>query len=159
MIDYTALKTEITTDPVAVGYASQLNKSDIAVAAMLNATTGNGAASIQIPSMSKGSWIASLISLEDLVASGLNASGAALSSGVIAKWNARIAELRGGDSTIQTVVMLPLLNSAVTDGLITSTFVTQITTRMGSRAEVLFGAGTTVVHQDVSKALGNWLKG
>ena len=159
MIDYTALKTEITTDPVAVGYASQLNKSDIAVAAMCNAITGNGAASIQIPSMSKGSWIAALLPLEDLVASGLNTSGVALSSGIIAKWTARIAEIRGGDSIIQTTVMIPLLNSAVTDGLITSTYLTQITTRMGSRAEALFGAGTTIAHQDVSKALGNWLKG
>ncbi len=158
-IDPTILHTELTTDPVVVGYAAQLGKSDIAVAAMCNATTGNGAATIQIPSMSKGSWIASLLPLEDLVASGLNLSGVALSTGVIAKWNARIAEIRGGDSTIATYIMLPLLNSGVSDGLLTTAFVTQITTRIGSRAEVLFGAGATVVHEDVSKALGNWLKG
>ncbi len=153
-MDYTALHTELTTDPLAIGYSAQLNISDIAVAAMLNATTGNGAATITIPSLSRGQWDALLIPLEDQVASGLNLSGAALSSAVIAKWNARIASLRAGDQTIQTSVMTPFLNSAVTDGLITSAFLTQITTRMGSRAEVLFGAGTVAQWQDIARAMG-----
>ena len=159
MIDYTALKTELTTDPKAMGYASQLGISDIAIATLLNATTGNGAATISISSMTRGEWDAQLIPMEDQVTTGTNLSGTTLSAAVIAKWNARISAFRGGDPAISVAVMTPLLNSAVSDGLITSAFITQITSRIGSRAEVLFGEGTVIDHSDVSKALGNWLKG
>ena len=158
MIDYAALKTELTTDPKTLGYASQLGLSDIAVAAMLNATTGNGAATISISSMTRGEWDAQLIPMEDQVTTGLNLSGAALSAAVISKWNSRIAAFRAGDPSISVAVMTPLLNSAVSDGLITSSFITQITSRTGSRAEVLFGEGTVIDHNDISKAMGNWLK-
>ena len=158
MIDYTALKSELTTDPKAVGYAASLGTSDIAVAALLNALTGNGAATISVSSMSRGQWDAFLIPMEDQLTTGLNLSGTALTSAVIAKWTARLAAFRAGDPTISVAIMTPMLNSAVSDGLITSSFITQITSRIGSRAEVLFGEGTVIDHNDISKAMGNWLK-
>lgn len=156
-MDYGALKTELTTDPLGLGYASTLPTSDIATAGLINALTGKGMATIQVPSFSRGALLALLIPLEDQLSSGANVSGAAFTQLVLAKWSGRFDALRSGDPQIPTALILPLLNSAVTDGLTTAAYVTQITTRTGSRSEVLFGAGTLVQHQDISKAMGRWL--
>ena len=156
-MDYGALKTELTTDPLGLGYASTLPTSDIATAALLNANTGKGAGTIMVPSYSRGGLLALLIPLEDQLSSGVNISGVAFTQLVLTKWAGRFDALRSGDPVIATVVILPMLASAVTDGLTTTAYVTQITNRICSRAETLFGAGTVVQHQDISKAMGRWL--
>ena len=156
-MDYATLKTELTTDPLGLGYASTLPTSDIATAGLINALTGKGMATIQVPSFSRGALLALLIPLEDQLSSGVNISGVAFGQLVLAKWAGRFDALRSGDPGIATVVILPMLASAVTDGLTITAYITQITNRICSRAETLFGAGTVVQHQDISKAMGRWL--
>ena len=156
-MDYATLKTELTTDPLGLGYASTLPTSDIATAALINATTGKGAGTIRVPSFSRGELLALLVPLEDQLSSGVNISGAAFTQLVLAKWAGRFDALRSGDPQISTTIILPLLNSAVTDGLTTAVYITQITNRICSRAETLFGAGTLIQHSDISKAMGRWL--
>ena len=156
-MDYAALKTELTTDPLGLGYASTLPTSDIATAALINATMGKGAGTIMVPSFSRGELLALLVPLEDQLSSGVNVSGAAFTQLVLNKWAGRFDALRSGDPQIPTTLILPLLNSAVADGLTTATYVTQITNRVCSRAEILFGAGTMVQHKDISIAMGRWL--
>lgn len=156
-MDYTLLKTELTTDPLGLGYASTLPTSDIATAFLLNSLTGKGTATITIPLFSRGELLALLIPLEDQLSSGVTISNTALTQLVLNKWSSRFDALRSGDTFIATNIMLPLLNSAVTDNITTAAFITQITTRTGSRAEVLFGAGTVIQHSDISKAMGRWL--
>ena len=156
-MDYTLLKTELTTDPLGLGYASTLPTSDIATAFLLNSLTGKGTATITIPLFSRGELLALLIPLEDQLSSGVTISNTALTQLVLNKWSSRFYALRSGDTFIATNIMLPLLNSAVTDNITTAAFITQITTRTGSRAEVLFGAGTVIQHSDISKAMGRWL--
>ena len=156
-MDYVALKTELTTDPKGLGYASTLPTSDIATAALLNNLTGPGAGTVTIPSFTRGQLLDLSIPMEDQLNTGSNVSGVAFTQLLINKWDGRFNALRSGDSVIQLSAISNLLNSAVTDGLTTSAYITQITTRTGSRAEVLFGAGTIVQHQDISKAMGRWL--
>ena len=156
-MDYATLKAELTTDPLGLGYASTLPTSDIATAALINATTGKGAGTIRVPSFSRGELLALLVPLEDQLSSGINVSGAAFSQLVLAKWSGRFDALRSGDPQIPTTLILPLLNSAVADGLTTATYITQITNRVCSRAEILFGAGTVIQHKDISIAVGRWL--
>ena len=156
-MDYAALKTELTTDPLGLGYASTLPTSDIATAALINATMGKGAGTIMVPSFSRGELLALLVPLEDQLSSGGNVSGVAFTQLVLNKWAGRFDALRSGDPQIPTTLILPLLNSAVADGLTTAAYVTQITNRVGSRAEILFGAGTAIQHSDISKAMGRWL--
>ena len=156
-MDYTLLKTELTTDPLGLGYASTLPTSDIATASLLNSLTGKGTATITIPLFSRGELLALLIPLEDQLSSGVTISNTALTQLVLNKWSGRFDALRSGDTFIATNIILPLLNSAVTDNITTAASITQITTRTGSRAEVLFGAGTVIQHSDISKAMGRWL--
>ena len=156
-MDYTLLKTELTTDPLGLGYASTLPTSDIATASLLNSLTGKGTATITIPLFSRGELLALLIPLEDQLSSGVTISNTALTQLVLNKWSGRFDALRSGDTFIATNIILPLLNSAVTDNIATAAYITQITTRTGSRAEVLFGAGTVIQHSDISKAMGRWL--
>ena len=156
-MDYTLLKTELTTDPLGLGYASTLPTSDIATASLLNSLTGKGTATITIPLFSRGELLALLIPLEDQLSSGVTISNTALTQLVLNKWSGRFDALRSGDTFIATNIIIPMLNSAVTDNITTTAFIAQITTRTGSRAEVLFGAGTVIQHSDISKAMGRWL--
>ncbi len=147
-MDYVALHTELTTDPLAVGYAAQLGKSDIAVAALLNATTGAGAATISLTSLTHDAF-AMLIAP---VVMSMSIASAALQ----AKWTPMLQLIGGISSVDLTPANLGLINALSTDfpAQLPATAITAVTTRMGSRAEVLFGLGTVVQWQDVAKAMG-----
>ena len=153
-ISYPSLNVELTTDPKGLGYANTLPTSDIATAALLNNLTGPGVGTVTIPSFTRGQLLDLSIPLEDQLNTGTSVSGVTFTQLLINKWTGRFDALRSGDPVIQTSAIINLLNSAVTDGLTTSAYVTQITTRTGSRAEVLFGVGTVAVWQDVAKAMG-----
>ena len=145
---YTALNTELTTDPLKIGYSAELNISDIAVAGMLNATTGNGAATVNLPSLSHDDF-AILIAP---VVMNLSAATAALQ----AQWTPMLALLGGVQNVVLNAQNLGLLNALSTDfpNQLPASAVTSATTRMGSRMEVLFGVGTVAHWQDVAKAMG-----
>lgn len=149
------LNAEIQTDPMALGYAPFVNVSDNGIAALLNALTGQGAATIALKTQSKGAVLRGIIPALDQLASGLTLANAPISSQVTQKWTNRFAALRSGDdSIVLDVNILGLLGQLVTDGLTTQPYIDAFTKRTGSRAEVLWGAGTNIQPHDVAVAFG-----
>lgn len=155
MVDLTALKTELTTDPKGLGYAANLTSTnDVANAALINATSGAGAAVVPLIAVPKGQLLLGITPLLMQLASGQTTAGATTSAATTAKWQMLFQALQAADPTLVVAQILPMLNDAVTDGLTTSTAVTALTTKTGSRAEVLWGAGTVIQWQDIAAAMG-----
>ena len=148
-MDYSALKTELTTDPKGLGYAASLaSTNDVQTAALINAATGPGAAVVPLVSLSHGDF-AMLIAP---VVMGLSTATAALQ----AKW-APMLQLLGGVNTVNlTSEVMGMLDDLSTDfpTPFPASAVTAATTKEGSRAEVLWGAGTVISWQDVAIAMG-----
>jgi hypothetical protein len=143
------LNSELTADPKGLGYSTPLAATnDNAVAALLNATTGAGAATITIPSLTHDEFAT-------LIAPVVMAIGSA-SAALQAQWTPML-NLISGISIVQTTTqnmgMLGALSSAFPTQLPASA-ITAATTRIGSRAEVLWGVGTVINWIDVAKAMG-----
>ena len=149
------LKSEIQTDPAKLGYATNIGVSDNAIAAMLNATTGSGAASINLTTVTKGALLLGMIPWLDQIAAGQTLAGAALPSATATKWQLRFQALQAADPVIQVAQLAPMMSEAITDGIGTQAQIDAVTKRTGSRAEVLFGEGTTIQASDVLTALGS----
>lgn len=147
MIDPTELGTEISTDPEGLGLGELYDEGQYqGVANALNSLTGPGAASINLPSVSKDNFILAIAPALLVIPT--------LSSDLQTKWNLILNTVLGVnliDLTNSNVT--DLLEDAVSDGVLTSDQVTAATTRIGSRAEVLWGAGTVVSAEDVSLAI------
>lgn len=149
------LATELTTDPAALGYAAHLNISDNAIADMLNSTTGTGAAVIMLARQSKAAIITGLIPALDQLAAGIGYAGAQIDAPMRQKWLQRFDALRSGNDSIDlTPQFMGMLGQLVSDGIISQPYIDAFTRRTGSRAEVLWGAGTTITPDDVQHALG-----
>lgn len=157
-MDYDALKTEIQTDPKGLGYAPFVaSGADGSVAALLNAATGPGAQSVNLPTLSSDT-------VRKIVFPCISAWPAA-SAAVQTKWQQWLATLQGGVGTVDNdAEFQALLSALVADfGALTGSGgvppldaarVTRYTTKVGSRAEVLFDeVGVVVTHEDVAKAL------
>lgn len=142
-----ALHTELTTDPVSVGYASALAAgNDNDCAALLNAQTGVGAATISLPSLTHDEFAM-------MIAPAVFALGQATSA-LQTKWTPML-NLVSGVQTIQlNATIMGLLNQLVTDGLLTAAELSAGITRTGSRAEVLLGVGAVVTPYDITVAMG-----
>ena len=154
-MDYAALKSEITTDPKALGYAPLINVSDNGIAGLLNSLTGLGAETINLLTQTKGAILRGIIPALDQLASGLTLSNSPITSQTAQKWANRFSALRSGDGVLALDAnFMGLLGQMVTDGLITQPAIDAFTTRTGSRAEVLWGAGTVIQPDYVAKALG-----
>lgn len=140
-MDYAALKTEITTDPVARGYAAPYAAGDdAAVAALLNAV--NPAISITIPLYSREEFMTGILPA-------VLALGSATAA-VQAKWD-RLLSVTRSMGVIHYSVAAPVLEQLAADGLITQAQIAAFTIRHASRAEALFGFGAAVALTDVSK--------
>ena len=150
-----ALKSEIQTDPAKLGYAAYIGVSDNQLAAMLNATTGTGAATISLSTVTKGALLLGIIPWLDQIASGKTLAGATLTADVITKWQQRAQVLQAADATIVVVQVAPMMAEAITDGIGTQAQIDAVAKRTGSRAEVLFGEGTTIQAADVLAAMGS----
>jgi hypothetical protein len=148
-MDYTALKTELTTDPKSLGYAPLLTATnDAGCAALLNATTGNGAATVNLPSLTHDQFAL-------LIAPVVMALGSATTA-LQTKWTPML-QLLGGVQTVmlnQTVMGLINALSAGFPTQLPASAITAATTKTGSRAEVLFGAGTVIQWTDIAHAMG-----
>jgi hypothetical protein len=147
MIDYTALKNEITTDPLGLGYALFVSAgNDQAVVDLLNTTTGPSAAQVSLPYLSRTTFLGAILPATLVLPT--------LSADLQSKWGRILAVVRASDgvdltdSGVQGLIAL-----AAGDGVLTSDQAAAIGKRTGSRAEVLFGAGTTIKNNDVSYAL------
>lgn len=160
-IDPTALAAELGADPQKLGYAAPLAAgADGAIADLLNAATGPGAATISLAALARNDFLIATSVVAVRLAVGVGSDGQTpLTTTVIAKWSAALTQARAADpgSGIDLAV-IQLLGNPVTDNVLTQAELTGITSRIGSRSEVLFGAGAVVNHADVSKALGNYGK-
>jgi hypothetical protein len=144
-----ALNSELTTDPKGVGYATPLAATnDNAVAALLNVITGPGAATITIPSLTHDEFAT-------LIAPVVMALGSA-SAALQAQWTPMLNLISGINvfqTTAQNMAMLNALSSDFPNQLPASA-ITAATTRIGSRAEVLWGVGTVINWIDIAHAMG-----
>lgn len=154
-IDYVALKTELQTDPTALGYsASVASGDDLATAAILNLVR----VAIQLKRTDvTAAEVWSAINTADMVALPASPTAAQLSderrklawlSGVAAVSGLRLQNDNGTDTPVITMA-----KSIFTAGSATLTRLGALALRSGSRAEQLFGTGVAVSAADIAKAL------
>ena len=144
-LDYAALKTEITTDPNAYGYAEFIaTRTDWKVAALLNKTR----AAIAVPRADVTPLeILEAIKVTDFV-SNANALYAAWFQALAAYPSIRILNENATDTRVMTNLMTILANGSASENRLRA-----LASRPGSRAEQLFGVGVTVADGDIGKAL------
>jgi hypothetical protein len=146
MITSSQLYTELTTDPAGLGYAAHLAiRDDTAPADLLNAITGPGAGSVTLAYLTKDRAILGL--LPSILALG------SASAPIQAKYSMVVDLIKSSNFLNINATTLALFASAVADGVATQPQVDAMITRMGSRAEVLWGIDTVVTHEMVSAAL------
>ena len=139
-----ALKTELQTDPQTLGYAALVAaNNDVALAALLNDKTKGGS----IPR--------TLGTASDLQSCVDSAEYAALTGPKQGLWTAMLIAAIGNGVPLanagfqaQAVYIWPAAGP-------TLTALTALLTRAGSRAEALWGDGTSVSFSQVSDALRN----
>jgi hypothetical protein len=146
-IDYAVLKTELQTDPRGMDYATpRAAGNDTTLADLLNSPTGAGSGTVTVPSLARNDFLLALAPAYLVLPS--------LSQALQAKWDRILAVIRAADRIdLANPSVQALLAQAVTDGVLTQAQVNALGQRVGSRAEVLFGAGTVVSIQDVGRAL------
>lgn len=145
----TELHAELTTDPIALGYAPYVAAgNDNQCAAIINALTGPGTASIALPSMTHDEF-ALLIAP---VVMALGGSTAALQ----AKWTPMLNLISGVSVVVLNSTVMGMLSALSADfpAQLPTSSITAATTRIGSRAEVRWGAGTMPQPIDVQHAMG-----
>lgn len=133
--DYQTLKTEINTDPKAIGYA---DKSDYDISVLMNT-----------PGASSETLFKSYTPTEDLVAcivrpefDALAAAGKTYLDMVF-----QAPKVKTGDATLRTQ-----MGSLFAAGTSTRTNLTNAASRAASRAEILFGENAYITDQDVAIA-------
>jgi hypothetical protein len=146
-INYVQLKTELNTDPNAYGYAPLIAiGNDQGLADMLNLPR----AAIVMPRPDVSPLeILEAIKVTDFIAS-TNQSilyGSWFES-VTQYPSVRILKTDGSDTRLMTNMMTLLVNGSQSEVRLRA-----LASRPGSRAEQLFGVGTTVAHMDIAQAL------
>lgn len=143
---YTALASELNTDPKALGYAANITTgNDAANATLLNALTGAGAASVFLPGVPIQTFIQQCQSAADWVL--LTTAGATFNA-------IQLLSLLGPLDCTQLNIRTILTSTFSGLSTASKTTMTAVASRTGSRAEVLFGAGTQILASDVAHALG-----
>lgn len=141
-----SLAAELADDPAGLGYATYVAAGqDGDIEALINAATGPGAGTVTLASVPR-----------DAVLLGL--SPALLSIGdksaeVKDRWGRILGVIQAADSLTINASNLAMFGLAILDGLMTQPQAEAIYRRTGSRAEVLFGAGSRVDTSDIAKAL------
>lgn len=154
-IDYVAFKTELQTDPQALGYAaSRTAGDDVTLAGIVNlARAGITIRRSDIQPLE----LASAIDVVDYTSIGASPTAAQLSTerrflawltAVFALPVLRLVNDDGSDTLI-----IKNFKAMFAAGTPTLTRLSALSVRNGSRAEQLFGAGTVVSSADVAKAL------
>ncbi|MBV9849821.1 MAG: hypothetical protein JO250_09135 [Armatimonadetes bacterium] len=146
-IDTAALRQELATDPLGLGYAAL---TDVPAADALNAPHYSLPATT-LPQVSFLHQLADMLVAVSQIPTGDSRYPAA--QGILADWN-----------ILQPIVTtLPSINPQQQSftgiftalagmGVITQAQLTSLTTVPASRAEVLFGSGTLITHLDVAQA-------
>lgn len=145
-ISYSALKTECQTDPTGLGLTAQFNAgNDSIVADILNLPR----VAIQIKRGDiQPSEVFHALDLADLVTNPGATTNSYLECLLTAPYTLRLLNDDGSNTPVQTNI-LTLLKAGSTP---TKTRLSALTTRNGSRAEQLFGAGTFLTATDVALA-------
>jgi hypothetical protein len=144
---YTALATELNTDPKALGYAANVAAGkDGANANLLNALNGGGTGAVFL-TVTMQALLAALTSTADF--------DLLMAAGVVYNSVQTLIGL-GPINFASTAMQAELTHLAVLATLSagSKTAWTAAVSRAGSRAEVLFGAGTMITDYDVGHALG-----
>lgn len=145
-IDYPALRAELETDPNGYGYAPLLAAgADQGLADLLNEERAN--ITVRRPDITAAE-VLEAIDNRDFVATP-NAAHVAWFGSVTRQESVRLVTDAGVDTRILGGLRR-LLDNADTQG--SRARLGAIANRLGSRAEQLFGAGTLVRHEDVTKA-------
>ncbi len=143
------LNSELVNDPKGLGYAATLaTTNDVATAALINSLAGVGAATITLPSLTHDE-------LATLIAPVVMALSSA-SSALQLQWTPMLNLITGINVFQVTPQNMGMLNQLSADfpTQLPASAITAATTRTGSRAEVLWGAGTVIQWQDITKAMG-----
>jgi hypothetical protein len=144
-MDINLLHTEITTDPLSLGYAALVaSGSDGGIAALLNAFSA-----VQI---SRG-IVTTEVFLSDFgvqILTILSDATLSVSFGPAVKMLSFARTIDYGHSVVQGA-LAKMVQASV--GGLTSAQVSAITSRPASRAEILFGGGVVVTSNDIAKAL------
>lgn len=142
-----ALAAELKADPLALGYADAIRAgNDQAVADLLNDRAGKGAAPVALASVTRAQFLAGILPAILALAGKDDATQR--------KWDRIIGAAAAVDSVIVADPNIAAVyQMAIGDGLLSADQVAAATNRLGSRAEVLFGADAAVTTSDVSFAL------
>jgi hypothetical protein len=141
-INYTNLQSEITNDPLQLGYSG---KSDKEKAALLNLKTGPGAGSINNNQVEKSVFLITIAPALLVLATKDDATKD--------KWDRILHVIESVSTvTVSSVTIQTILAVAKLDGLINDATIAAITTRTGSRAEVLFGENVVISESDIGTA-------
>lgn len=137
------LKSELQNDLAGLGYATPLEAGNLTtVAALANGPGGE----VYLTSVSKGQFAFGLLPL----LANLAKTDAATQS----RWDRVLQPLLALDSIDLTDTNVrAVLGAAVKESLLSRKQLAALTTKLGSRAEVLFGVGTVVTFQDCAEAL------
>lgn len=142
-----ALAAELAADPASLGYA------DFAAAGrhgdierVINATTGGGAGSVVVASVSRPSFLKGLLP----AALALSTEGKA---SLRDKYDRILAIVCASDPITIDAANLAMLQMVVNDGLLTMPQAQAIYTRQGSRCEVTLGVGLYADSSDIAMAL------
>jgi hypothetical protein len=151
-IDLAALKAEIQADPEGIGYAPHAAaQDDAAVAGLLNAPTGPGAAPIALSYVSRDDFLKAI--LPAFLVLPTLATPAGSPETIQAKWDRILNMVSSGAGVTINAQVQALLAQAVADGVLTQAESDAVWHRTGSRAEVLWGPGAVVTPAQVSVAL------
>lgn len=141
-INYTALKAECQTDPQALGLTADFNAGrDQAVADSLNLVRAGAPFSLfQNIAATDVQTALAPTEFAAMTATQLSQLSVLLAGGMVAS---SVSSVR----TLATGIFSPAGSFANTRAALVA-----IVKRQASRAEVLFGLNTTIVHQDIAKA-------
>lgn len=162
-LSYTALKTELQTDPLTYGYAALLTAGNhTAICALLNklrdGTDGKPAIAIKRADVS-ASEVMNAIDVADYTSIGTTPTAAQLSTErrflswlgcVCGVPDGRIRLVNDDNTDAPAVKNFKAMFAA---GTATLTRLTALASRTGTRAEALFGSGTVIQENDIAVAL------
>jgi len=152
--DAAALKTELQNDPQSLGYANLAQAArDQAIADLLNAP---GAGLVPLTEQTKNLFLRITTPAAIRLAVGVGTDNQQLEALAVAKWKTVLEQARAADPGSSINVSLVGANAPlgdpVADKVMTSDEFLALTNRVGSRAEVLFGAGVVVTAEQVGAA-------
>ena len=157
MVDISALRTELSTDPIGIGYATELAKENpdySVLAALLNDATGTGASWVAATEHQRFEVRKLLIPATRRLARGVTISNTAIDAQTQNEWTQVLDTVRSGETPIAIDAdVISMLGELETAGILSTAERYALEHKKVSRAELLFG--TEVTNTDVGRAIWN----